>query len=157
MSDIDRAVRATLDRNGIEQVINRYFFGADTGDVELVVSCFTDAAEVKLMDGTSVMHGRSEIREAFTAARGNDKLALRDIVGKSHVPGNMQIEINGDRATATTLTVAFLKGSIDGVPSLVQRGISYVDELVRTPEGWLIADRTHRTRWHHVSHEAATS
>ena len=147
----DPAVAGLRDHLAIERVINQYFFAVDVRDIDLVVDCFTEDAVVRLMDGQNVMRGHSEVRAAFEARKGNVRLGITDIVGMSHVPGNIRIELHGDESTATTLSVAFLKGTLDGVPVLMQRGLTYTDRLRRVNDRWLIADRLHATRWHHAS------
>ena len=72
------ALTAALDRTAIAEVINRYFFAADVGDIELVVSCFTDDAVVRLMDGNSVMRGREEVRDEAVADTGRVGADERD-------------------------------------------------------------------------------
>ena len=150
--DLEATIRTLTDRAAIEAVINQYFFAVDVRNIDLVVACFTEDALVRLMDGQSVMRGRDEVRAAFTARQGNARLGITDIVGISHVPGNIRIEIDGDDATATTLTIAHLKGTLDGESVLMQRGLTYTDRLERIDGQWLIADRLHATRWHNTTH-----
>jgi SnoaL-like domain len=59
-----------------------------------------------------------------------------------HVLFNERIELHGDRADATSQSF-FVAPGADGAPQIIMMA-SYVDSLVRTPQGWKFAKRTVR-------------
>jgi hypothetical protein len=59
-----------------------------------------------------------------------------------HLIGNMRIHLNGDSATARTMCYNPLEFDVpDAENKLVVIGLWYVDELIRTEQGWRISDR----------------
>lgn len=56
-----------------------------------------------------------------------------------HVVSNVEIELDGDRATSTSTWSYYVRGA-DGQPVLDKLG-RYEDVLVRRPEGWRFARR----------------
>jgi SnoaL-like domain len=70
--------------------------------------------------------------------------------------GSQLITIDGDQADADTQAVAFVVMPGNKGDRLMIQGIRYVDRLVRTSTGWLIADRgglEDRTVAHDISFE----
>jgi hypothetical protein len=59
-----------------------------------------------------------------------------------HVLFNERIELHGDRADATSQSF-FVAPGADAAPQIIMMA-SYVDSLVRTPQGWKFAKRTVR-------------
>ena len=67
--------------------------------------------------------------------------------GTMNLVGTHRSRIEGDRATAETYVVSHHFRVEDGRSWDDQAGTRYVDELVRTPEGWRITRRTARLLW----------
>jgi hypothetical protein len=64
-----------------------------------------------------------------------------------HLFGVPFVQIEGDDATATSHAVSYLVSSADGGGTVLGRGLTYHDELVRTSAGWRIARRVHQPLW----------
>jgi hypothetical protein len=73
------------------------------------------------------------LRRTFTA----NSLGLAE--PNFHVLFNERIELHGDRADATSQSFYVAPGA-DGAPQIIMMA-SYVDSLVRTPQGWKFAKR----------------
>jgi len=64
-----------------------------------------------------------------------------------HVLGNHLAEVHGDAATSETYAVCYHRrpGVPDGAQFVV--AMRYLDDLVRTPEGWRIRRRRATVEW----------
>lgn len=62
----------------------------------------------------------------------------------SHAPSNQVVTVTGDAATADTLVTCHLVGA-DGRVQV--RGLRYLNDLVRTADGWRISHRQHFVLW----------
>jgi len=144
---------AAADRLAIRAQVQRYFFGLDTRDVEVVLSTFTGDVTLRYMDGALVMRGLDEARDYFAGHRGPTHLGITDLIGSTHLLANSAIEVAGDEATCRLAGLVFHRGRLNDRDVLVQRGLRYEDRLVRTEGTWLVAERLHATGWQHVSAE----
>ncbi len=122
----------------IERVLVRYATAIDTRDWDLFRSCF--APDLKADYGD---YGRWADVDGITAYMERAHLGFE---ATNHLLSNFVIEVDGDRASAVSYVhVVLVFGGestswIDGIGR-------YEDRLVRTGEGWRIAQRTfHRTR-----------
>ncbi len=127
------------DREELADLAARYARCIDAGDLEGVLSCFTEDAEAEY--GATRLHGSEDLRRFFVAA-------FEALVGprhpSTHLLGGVEIELDGDTARTETTAVAFLTREPD---LLLLRGLRYSDELVRREDGWRIARRRHRSLW----------
>jgi hypothetical protein len=129
-----RDVRLARDETAIRALINRYFFGLDRRDPVALASIYTPDG-VERGDGTRV-----EI-DAHVAGL----LRVGRFSYSHHFIGSLSIDISGDAATGDTYAVAFL--AVDaandevGDGRMVVRGLQYLDNYVRLPDGWRIARR----------------
>jgi uncharacterized protein (TIGR02246 family) len=91
------------DRMAINDLFVRYMRSIDDGDVDALVSCFTEdgALESPAVGRYQGHDGIREFAKRFSKFRENG-YQLR------HVISNMQIEVDGDRATAYCYLVTFL-------------------------------------------------
>lgn len=147
---------AVADRLEIRALVQRYFSGLDTRDVDVVLSTFTPDVILRYMDGALVMQGLDEARDYFAAHRGPAHLGITDLTGSTHVLANSAIEVTGDQARCRLAGLVFHRGRLRGRDVLVQRGLRYDDRLVRHDGAWLVAERLHATGWQHVSAEVAS-
>ncbi|MFC5749073.1 nuclear transport factor 2 family protein [Actinomadura rugatobispora] len=109
------------DHAAISTLLARYCLTLDLEDVEGWVSLFTPDARYEVYGRT--FDGHDGLREVFTASpRG------------MHLGGVPAIEMTGADRARTTRNLLFADRS-DGASS----NVFYVDDLVRTPEGWRIA------------------
>jgi hypothetical protein len=105
-----------------------------------------DLREWTMMD--EVFHPEGEIvmgEWRFTAARG--VAHIRECIERCslthHANSNIMVDVNGDRARATTYVRAWHRGGPGDGQSFECVG-QYLDELVRTPVGWRISRRDER-------------
>jgi ketosteroid isomerase-like protein len=128
-----RAARL-LDEQEVRDTCMRYWAAWDRRDLDLYLSAFTPDATVSLFGG------KMETRIADTAAKGK-------LEGKHehsfHAPSSQVVRVTGDTATADTMVLGFLVGEKE----VLVRGLRYLDDLERTPEGWRITRRQHFTLW----------
>jgi hypothetical protein len=128
------------DRAEITNVLAKYAFTIDGRDWEGLRECFTDDAQASY--------------NRVTLAPGADAIVnhvrgLENMPASQHVFGAPGITIDGDSAKARSYAVAYLvvPGAGGDGHVLVSRGLSYTDELVRGPNGWLISTRFHECYW----------
>jgi uncharacterized protein (TIGR02246 family) len=120
------------DRHAIIAVLNRYATCLDTRD-------WSGLDEVFHPDATAYYGARLEGRAAIVAS-------IRGFLGgcgpSQHMLGNYQIRVTGDQAaTATKARVIHVgAGQHAGLTPYEAIGV-YLDQLVRTPDGWRITHR----------------
>ena len=119
----------------IQQVLVRYANAIDELAFDALASVFTPDARASY-GGGPWLDGLDAIIEYISP--------LRSFAASFHFMGNMQIDVDGDRAHATTRSLTHLIAS-DGV--LHARALRYRDQLVRTPAGWRINERVHTAQW----------
>jgi len=122
------------DKDAIRDVLYRYCYGTDTGDVETWVGGFTEDC---LWDGGpfGVCKGKEAMR-AFYKQGGDAAKSMR------HLTLNSIIDVQGDRAKAVSYVVVL--GASETATSIFFSGF-YEDELVRKGGRWLIQTRKLRT------------
>lgn len=118
-------------KQDIAEVLVRYATGIDRRDWSLFRTCFTDDV-IADYDGIATWHGVDEITDSMTTSHA-------EMGHTMHQLANIAVEIHGDTATARSYVDAVLMSS-DGQSGLNARGI-YDDGLVRTADGWRIAQR----------------
>ena len=115
------------DKASILEVLERYWYGLDDGDVEAAVSVFTEDA------GYGTWKGLEEIRIAVGR--------VSELRAHHSARGNSRIDLDGDRAHAVSFVVTVNVEDHDGHELVLVRGLRYTDDLVRTAAGWRIATR----------------
>jgi hypothetical protein len=131
--------RAELDKLAIRSVIEGYSNAASRRDWTLLDQLFVDHATWSTR-GTGVdrdIEGRENI--VATISNAVDRL---DVF--LQMPSACWIEVDGDRATASTVVCE--RVMIDAVRGKVQYGI-YYDELFKTCAGWRFYKRVFRTSY----------
>jgi 3-phenylpropionate/cinnamic acid dioxygenase small subunit len=123
------------DIEAIQQVLLRYSTAIDRRDWDTFRTCFTDDAQSDYGD-IGRWSSAEEITAFMAAAHGG-------FGPTNHMLSNMVIELDGDRATATTYVHAVLTAGHDPEAWFDSVG-TYEDTLVRTADGWRIAARTFR-------------
>ncbi len=98
------------------------------------------AADGEYLSGGTT-RGPTAIADSLRRIMGANSLGLAE--PNFHVLFNERIELHGDRADATSQSF-FVAPGPDGAPQLIMMA-SYVDSLVRTPQGWKFAKRTVRS------------
>jgi hypothetical protein len=122
------------DRIEIQDLLSRYTDAIDRRDWEALDRIFTPDAWI---DYTSVGGASGNLPEIKQFLDESFKL----FASSQHLIGSSVVDIDGDEATARTIchNPMVFKGGDD--PQLLVCGIWYRDRLVRTAEGWRIAER----------------
>jgi ketosteroid isomerase-like protein len=130
------------DRLEIDDLLSRYTFAIDERDFDALDDVFTPDATIDYTTSGGIKGSYPEVK-AWLAK------VLAIFPAGQHMLGNKRVTIDGD----TAASVAHLynpmrmpgKGGDDGPMFYV--GGYYKDRLVRTPDGWRIADRFEQSVW----------
>jgi 3-phenylpropionate/cinnamic acid dioxygenase small subunit len=126
------------DDNAIRNLIYRYARGVDDRDMDGVLACFTDDADVAL---EGAPEGIVDLRSFYAGLFQEGPGGIGE--ASTHLMANVLVEVDGDSAHAETQAVAYLlRGD-----TVMVRGIRYDDACARTPAGWRIERRRHRAEW----------
>ena len=141
------ATQEVLDRVAIRELVDRYFVGIDEGDAEMYRSCWARDAVFEMTDRGSLWMshvGIDRIMELFGSRySGDPNRRFTSQFGSSRTI----IKINGDTATGETFAIGHvIDGPVENGRMMV-RGLRYLDEFVRLPEGWRIQRRRHMPLW----------
>lgn len=132
------ALQAMADRQEVAEVCIRYAFALDTKDWQLLESCFA-ASPVFLHPGGR-LDGFPDILE-------RTKAALGPLTATQHLLGNILVQVSGDRATSSCYFHAqHVRTETPGGDLYIIAG-RYDDTLLRTPDGWRIAERRQTYLW----------
>jgi hypothetical protein len=148
MTDGAALLRQLIDRQQITDLIMQYAAGVDTQDYERLITCF--APDGQMVNATGVTDGIDAIRavmapEALAQMRAANSGLQFD--QSSHQMSNIIITLDGDKAHGELAAVVFMIGPLDGQRVMAVRGIRYIDDYVRLPEGWRIRRREHQADW----------
>jgi 3-phenylpropionate/cinnamic acid dioxygenase small subunit len=136
-------IQQISDRLEIEQVLVRYCHAIDQRDWDAYRSVYTRDA---VIDDVSAGSGNSVDQMVAFLSSALEKVSLIQ-----HAISTSLIKIDGDRASARTIChcpVVLDRG--DGQTEMFFQGLWYVDELVRTPDGWKISKRAERDYFHNM-------
>jgi hypothetical protein len=130
------------DRLAIRELIDAYAHDADRKLAAAQAALFTDDAVVEVYMGepskdnkpAQVLRGRKEIESGVGAA-------LKQYATTMHFNGQSTVQINGDRATNESDTLAHHFWTEDGKRMLLVMGIRYYDTIVRKDGHWRFAER----------------
>jgi len=127
------------DRIEINDLLIRYTRAIDTRDWNLLDTCFQPDAHVDYTSSGGTKGAYPEVRAWL------DK-ALAPFTAMMHFVGNTTLELRGDEASSRTYVINPMglpkKGGGHHVFTVCAH---YVDKLVRTPDGWRIAERIEET------------
>ena len=123
------------DRIEINDLLIRYTKAIDQKDWKLLDTVFTPDAEVDYVSSGG-------IKGSYPEARAWLEKALAIFPVTVHYVTNSEVTLQGDRASARTAVYnpMFFKNP-DGTQHHFAVGAYYVDELVRTKDGWRISKR----------------
>jgi len=135
MSAQTLSLQQISDRIEIDDLLIRYTVAIDTKDWELLDTVFTPDAVVDYTTSGGIKGDYPEVRAWLAKALGLFTMT-------QHLISNSVVRIDGDTATARTMVFNPM-GRDDGKGGLTlfYVGAWYDDKLVRTPEGWRIAER----------------
>ena len=124
------------DRIQIQDLLTRYTVAIDTKDWKLLDTCFTPDADVDYTATGGTAGKYPEVRKWL-------EMALAPFPLTVHYISNTTVKLDGDRAATRTYVwnpMGFKNP--DGSLHWFTVGAYYVDELVRTADGWRIKRRT---------------
>ena len=123
------------DRIEIQDLLVRYARAIDAQDYALLDTCFTPDAHVDYTTSGGTKGSYPEVRAWL-------KKALAQFDAMMHLVGNSVVELDGDTARARTYVYNPMgKAGADGHVEFFTVVADYVDQLVRTSEGWRIVER----------------
>ncbi|SFS10385.1 nuclear transport factor 2 family protein [Sphingomonas jatrophae] len=76
---------------------------------------------------------------------------LRAMERTQHALSNSLVDLAGDHASAETMCTAYHQLTVDGQAQQMIVGGRYLDRLVRTREGWRIAERRYVMDWNEIA------
>lgn len=125
---------APEDRLAIEDLIGRYVWALDTGDVDGVEAVFTP--EGRAIDTVGNVYEGPGAARRFAV----EFTTRPDFRGRQHFVTPLFFEGEGDRYVVTSYWTVFKWRFELGVKEVAVTGWSK-DTVVRTPKGWLIEER----------------
>jgi uncharacterized protein (TIGR02246 family) len=136
MSSVEARLQALEDREAIHALLMTYRRALDDKDFDAYADLFGDDGEFVTDERT--VRGRAEILTMLPELQATG--ALSEAAGDDrHLVTNVEIAVDGDRATALSTWVYLTRGPGDE-PQLALVG-HYEDVLRRTPAGWRFARR----------------
>ena len=130
-----RSVEYLADRLEIDDLLTRYATALDAGDWDRWASCFTPDAFLDYSAVGGIKGRLPEVRDWLARV-------MKMFPVRQHIVANRSVTIEGD--TATSLSYVFNPmgvGEPGGAIQLFFEGAAYRDRLVRTADGWRIAER----------------
>lgn len=130
------------DRLEIQDLLARYTYAVDAQDWEVLDRTFTPDAAIDFSATGGIAGSFGEAR-AWLA-----ETLPGPFASTMHMLGLPVIDLDGDRATVT----AYLDNPMRmrdgrGGERIVELGVVYRDELVRTPDGWRISALVQELKW----------
>lgn len=132
----DARLQAIEDRLTIADLLHRYTDGIDRRDFEAVADCFTADAHLDYRSSGGPAGARDEVVGWLAEA-------LAAVGLTRHHVTNQRVTLDGDRAHSEALFLHPMQ--LGGTTLLV--GGRYVDDLVRTADGWRIERRVQHLDW----------
>jgi ketosteroid isomerase-like protein len=131
------------DRLEIEQLLVHYCHAIDQHDWDAYRAVYTKDA---VIDDVSAGPDNS-VDDMVEFLSG----ALERVVLIQHAISTAKIEIDGDTASARTIChCPVVLERADGETQMFFQGLWYVDDLVRTPDGWKISKRVESDYFHNM-------
>lgn len=145
----DDRLQLLLDRSEIERVVFDYATGLDTKDWDLWRAIFTEEVQVKFRPAADAeFTGLGQEWVSMTADEWVEgrRVLFTGLATTQHQMSNPRITISGDTATCVMYMQAihFMPGE-PGIEYTL--GGYYVDDLVRTPQGWKLARVNLNVTW----------
>jgi uncharacterized protein (TIGR02246 family) len=135
------------DRQALRDLVETYATTADRRQAEATAALFTPQGRLARYDGDPSQghllgerNGRDELARAFAH--------LARYAVTTHFLGQQRVELDGDRATGETYCLAHhVTVDDDGGRTMMLMSIRYLDDYVRTEEGWRFAQRLLAVDW----------
>lgn len=129
-------LQALLDREEIRALVSSFARSIDTKNQPQYAANFAEDGELTTPFGTRV--GRAAIADMKGPPPGTHA---------HHLIGQVDIDLHGDTATATTYMIATHVFSSDSLTEKAHSGGWYEQEFVRTSEGWKFSKVSLVIRW----------
>jgi ketosteroid isomerase-like protein len=137
------SMQEMTDRMEIEQLLIRYCHAIDQRDWDAYRAIYTEDA---VIDDVSAGPGNS-VDDMVEFLSG----ALERVVLIQHAVSTSLVDLDGDTAHARTVChcpVVLDRGN--GETQMFFQGLWYIDDLVRTPDGWRISKRVEQDYFHNM-------
>jgi hypothetical protein len=129
------------DRLEIDDLLSRYTFAIDEQDFDALDNVFTPDATIDYTTSGGISGMYPEVK-AWLAK------VLPIFPATQHMLGNKRVTIDGDTATSMVHFYNPMRSpGENGSGPMFYLGGYYNDRLVRTPDGWRIADRFEQAVW----------
>lgn len=136
--DLDANVRWLRDLELIRQLPQRYAYGVDTMDFDVVRSVFhPDCVVSGTLEDGAIEPYLEGIEEGLTQWHAT-----------LHFMGNQYVSVDGDEGHVETWAVAYHMESDDSPLDDLRLGLRYQDDVVRVGDGWKIIRRKAVKQWH---------
>lgn len=140
MTDRRYSLDELQDRAAIADLYDRQLAAAEAWDFDTYDTTFTPDATLDLTDVGLEPCRYPEYREWLAG--------LQPVMVAAHrVSGGLRLHLDGDRATTTVSLISSVTMQLGDERSRLSLGMTYHDELVRTPDGWRIATRRETVAW----------
>ncbi len=137
-ADFAATIAWLRDRALITDLYDRYAYGVDSVDMDLVRSVFhPDCTVVGTMEAGSL----EDYLEGLEAG-------LLMYEATMHFKGNQYVELAGDRAFVETWVVGYHMEAPGSPIDHLRLGLRYMDEVVRVGDDWKIMRREAALQWH---------
>jgi len=131
------------DRLEIQDLFARYSFAIDERDWDALDRIFTPDARIDYSETGGAKGSFAEIKAWLPGA-------LERFPMFQHMVATTKLDISGDEAHSRTILFnPMTHRAADGTDQVFFIGLWYRDRLVRTAEGWRIADRYEEMGWNH--------
>ncbi|WP_167148767.1 nuclear transport factor 2 family protein [Actinomyces sp. ZJ308] len=145
--NLDRTVslEQVADRIAIRELFDAYAHCADRRDLEGQKALFTEDARFSVhMDGAGsepsyVLEGREALTPVFA------DLNRYDVT--THFNGQSTVQLDGDRATGESYTIAYHFYNEGGTRKVMIASLRYLDVFVKRDDVWYFAERTLVVDW----------
>ena len=136
--NIEQRLAAIEDKMAIKYVVDEFSNLADTKEIDKQVLLFTEDGVVESISNGqpgAPLKGREQLNQAFSAFLSNFHTVY-------HQNGQQTINLNGDKAEATSYCRVILVGKQDGKEMKTTLYTIYKDSFVKQNGKWLIKHRT---------------
>lgn len=131
------------DYQAIQQLLTRYCYAVDDRDWKTFRQLFTAQA---LLDYSAFGGPAGGVNEIATFLENS----VSGLASSQHTISTMLLDLEGDKAKARTAGLVMLVNTPERGESQVSFiGLWYHDSLVKTPDGWRIAERVQKYGWVH--------
>ncbi|MFC9432180.1 nuclear transport factor 2 family protein [Nocardia sp. NPDC057030] len=134
-------IQEISDRLEIQELQVAYSTAVDSRDFDALDDVFVPDADIDLTPFGAIAGKLPEIKTWLAES-------MAYLPASQHLLGNPEIRVDGDRATGRVMSYnAIAFPAEDGESPIALLGMWYIDDYVRTPQGWRIARRSQQRSW----------